>query len=497
MAEAAAAAAEAGLPVVEQHLRQCLAWIGFSALQRNRICAESVRTLEDVQSFDEKDIKALEESFSKRTPAAQRIIFGQRRTKALKSLVHWVKDFCRVDLDPTIEGLALVSFKDVIGESARRAEIRKEEIGKQDAVLKEASPGPLVTESKWHEWEEAMENYLNSTYGVDGVPLSYVIRPNDAADRVTTFTDFNDRAIACAPLTGPAFEADKRRVHQLLVAFTKGNPSEDWIKDSRSKRNGREDMKLLPAHFAGEGNATRRIAVAERLRDTLFYKNERSLTFELFCNKAQRMFNIFEQQKEPMTEEAKVRFLLKKVLHPQLSETVEALRTRLSTDPPGTITMTLVANHLASAVSELPEYAAVHRKVNAVGNGEVQAPASGVTLADGSIWTGYYPNWDQLSKEDVKKVMDERNRKRSDRKNKGKGGGNKNKDGGKKASDYKTELTQLKSVLQKRNRKIAALKKNNSDESEGSGNGGSDGSGDDAGNSFGGKRQKKKSKANN
>ena len=137
-------------------------------------------------------------------------------------------------------------------------------------------------------------------------------------------------------------------------------------------------MKLLPAHFAGEGNATRRIAVAERLRDTLFYKNERSLTFELFCNKAQRMFNIFEQQKEPMTEEAKVRFLLKKVLHPQLSATVEALRTRLSTDPPGTITMTLVANHLASAVSELPEYAPVHRNVNAVGNGEVQAPASGV-----------------------------------------------------------------------------------------------------------------------
>ena len=65
-------------------------------------------------------------------------------------------------------------------------------------------------------------------------------------------------------------------------------------------------MIRLCAHFAGEGNATRRIAVAERLRDTLYYKNERSMTFEVYCNKAQKMFNIFEQQGEPLTDEAKV-----------------------------------------------------------------------------------------------------------------------------------------------------------------------------------------------
>ena len=92
-------------------------------------------------------------------------------------------------------------------------------------------------------------------------------------------------------------------------------------------------MKRLRDHFPGEGNATRRIAVAERLRDTLFYKNERSMTFEVFCHKVQKMFNIFEQQKEPMTEEAKVRFLLKKVQHPQLEAVVESLKSRMTTDP--------------------------------------------------------------------------------------------------------------------------------------------------------------------
>ena len=69
-------------------------------------------------------------------------------------------------------------------------------------------------------------------------------------------------------------------------------------------------MIRLRDHFAGEGNATCQIAVAERLRDTLYYKNERSMTFEVYCNKAQKMFNIFEQQGKAMTDKAKIRFFL-------------------------------------------------------------------------------------------------------------------------------------------------------------------------------------------
>ena len=57
-----------------------------------------------------------------------------------------------------------------------------------------------------------------------------------------------------------------------------------------------------------------------------------------------------------MTEEAKVRFLLKKCFTSGLKEAVTALKTCISTAPAGTITFTMAANHLASCVSELPEY---------------------------------------------------------------------------------------------------------------------------------------------
>ena len=173
----------------------------------------------------------------------------------------------------------------------------------------------------------------------------------------------------------------------------------------------------------------------------------------------------------------------------------------MTTDLPGTITIPLCANHIASAVSELPEYIGNNRNISAVEQDGARqgGPESGIHLEDGSIWTGFYPNWDTLSRDEVDEVMDERDRKRSDRRKKS-GGGNsrrkRNGDGGdgKKEEVYKTELNQLKSALKKRNRKIAALTKGKSDGSDSGNSDDGSSSGDDAGNQFGGKRQKKSNK---
>ena len=200
-----------------------------------------------------------------------------------------------------------------------------------EAVMKEASPGNLVSEAKWNEWSISFKNYLLSGFGVDGVPLNYIICINDNPDHNTVFQDFTDKCVACAPLTGPAFDANKRKVHQILVSFTQGELSKDWLKPFKRLKNGRIDFTELRRHFQGEGNASRRIAMAERLEQTLHYRNERSMAFKVFLSKVQRMFNIFDQQNEPRTEDAKVRFLLKKTQCPGLSDAIAALKTRLST----------------------------------------------------------------------------------------------------------------------------------------------------------------------
>ena len=54
---------------------------------------------------------------------------------------------------------------------------------------------------------------------------------------------------------------------------------------------------------------------------------ERKITaFNIFLDRMQKMFNIYEEEGEEFTENAKLRELFKRVQHPQLQDTVKALK---------------------------------------------------------------------------------------------------------------------------------------------------------------------------
>ena len=205
-------------------------------------------------------------------------------------------------------------------------------------------------------------------------------------------------------------------------------------------------MQALRNHYSGEGNTSRRIAVAERLRDTLHYKNEKSLQFSTFLDKLQKMFNIFEEEGESISEQAKVRLLLQKVEHPQLRDAVGALRVRAQLDG---VTFTECANYLSAIVSELPDHQArkiaaaeskvrpLHIRGGGAAGGSLGSKRKGIHMPDGStIWTGYYLDWDKMSDADKQTVMDTR------KKNKAKGTTPTKKK--KTAADLKSQLAELK-----------------------------------------------------
>ena len=164
------------------------------------------------------------------------------------------------------------------------------------------------------------------------------------------------------------------------------------------------------------------------MREGIHYKNERSLAFSIFLDHMQKMFNIYEEEGEEFTENAKLRELFKRVQHPQLQDTVKALRVRFDMEG---ITYTQAANPLTAAISELPEYHLTH-KVSASSPGTprirgdggnnhnsnikrkrgMQAPNKGILMSDRSVFTGYYPNWLELSKEEKQRMLDSRNKKK-------------------------------------------------------------------------------------
>ena len=474
----------AAVPEIDQ-IREILTWIGFTIdANRTSIINDAFSEFSDIQSLTEKDITELSESFGRRTVTNGRIDFGIRRTKRLKFMMHWVQDFYRVSMIPTTDGLDQATFLTAITVAGQRADVRKQMKDQQDEKAKVASPGPLISESKWTDWEPKFINYLSSLLGMNGIPLSYVIRENDQPDRIGPHANFTEECIACAPLTGVAYDSDRSAFHQALVSFTTGQPSENWIKAINRHKDGRRSMTALRNHFSGEGNVTRRIAEADRYKDTLHYKNERSLPFETFLTKCEKMYNIYAQHKEPMKEEAKIRFLLKKVQHSGLASAIEAMKAKITTEPPGTISYTTVANHLSTAVSELPDFVAKNRNVSCVDHNG----STSIYNADGSINTGHHPNWLQLSASDRKKVNDERSRLGLGKKNKGKG--QKSGKGGA-VTDPKVEnqINQLKKANAKHKRTIASLKKDTNDDEE---NADAKDIEADAGDSFGGKAKKSK-----
>jgi hypothetical protein len=145
--------------------------------------------------------------------------------------------------------------------------------------------------------------------------------------------------------------------------LVQGEAAEAWIKKLVKFQDGRKDLKALTSHFAGEGNSTRRLAEAERMYVNLHYKGERALPFATFLDQMIKMFNIFFDEDEAMSEGSKVRFLFKKISNPGLTATVAALTVEHNIKG---ITFVSAANHIASAVSVLPEYQQQSRKVSQV-----------------------------------------------------------------------------------------------------------------------------------
>ena len=470
-----------------------LQWIGFDTpATRNRLRLEGFENFEDLASMKEKDIRDLAESYGRRTVADGRFIFGVRRIRYLLGLIHWVQDFKRISGTPNLGGFAgdPAAFRSALDDASNRADVRKIEKDQSDTVSKAADPGKFKDERKWPEWEPAFVNYLSTIPGVNGVPLSYVVREKEDPDLSGVFDSFNERAIACSPLVGAVFQADARKVHQLIKSFLQTETAEQWIKPLARRQSGRADMKALRDHYSGEGNTSRRIAVAERIRDTLHYKNERAMPFSGFLDKLQKMFNIFEEEKEEITDQAKVRILLKKVEHPQLQDAIGALRVRATIG--GGITFTECANHLSAQVSELPDHQSTPRKVSATGHkggkysngkngrnpggGNVGAKRNGIYMPDGTVWTGFYSDWNQLSKEDRQTVIDTRT-------------ANKSKGGRKIAEvDSAKKLKEIKSQVAEIKRSLASIKSNQETPGE-VGSGGD--VPDNAGDSFGGRQQKK------
>ena len=207
------------LPPVVNTMELALTWVGFdSEATRNRIQVEGFGSFDDLKSMKENDIRDLAESYGRRAVADGRFIFRICRIRYLIGMVHWVQDLTRAGESPSLDGFGNdgAAFRAALETAVNCADVRKIEKDQSDTVSKAANPGKFKDEKKWPEWEPAFVNFLSTIPGVNGIPLSYAVRENETPPAENEYGSFNERAIACAPLFGDVFQADARKVHQLI-----------------------------------------------------------------------------------------------------------------------------------------------------------------------------------------------------------------------------------------------------------------------------------------
>ena len=280
--------------------QQALDWIGFTVDNQRNAIEQELGDFKSMKDLSYKDIRDLRDGYAKRTVAEGRIHFGMTRTKRLKALIDWVRDLDRVgEEQPDINAHPdRDSFLDAINDSADRAAIRAADEETMESRAKDAAPGPLTGEGVWEKWETKLVNMLSILIGVNGIPLIYVIQENANAVPNAVYDTFVEECITRCPLQGPKYEADARKVHQIIASYTTGETAEQWLKRHVKKANGRVDMQALRDYYRGEGNQTRSVTDAEKLRDTLHYKSEGAMPFATFLSKCQKMYIIFSPLKQ-------------------------------------------------------------------------------------------------------------------------------------------------------------------------------------------------------
>jgi hypothetical protein len=153
----------------------------------------------------------------------------------LGGLVHWVKDRLKrgIHLDPY--------------------QFTEKEVVEALQDLVEVEVPEKFAADKWVQWEIEITNYLQSKWGLRGIPLSYVIRPNMTDKEILAISvdDITRQEIYAAPLERVAYRHDNNTVWALLKAAVITSPAWEWKKQLDGKGNGRLAMTKLRDHSDG------------------------------------------------------------------------------------------------------------------------------------------------------------------------------------------------------------------------------------------------------
>jgi hypothetical protein len=258
------------LDIAERHAVIQTCGITVEAERALLIARQGFKNLADLGRLkDDKDITEMVKSMAARNAADGRVYFGIVIIKNLQTLAWWVRDHMKRNV-----ALHAVDFDtDTLDETAIMKDLYKERAAKEPSITALAKFDP----DDFDTHEDAFLNLLSQTFGVLREPLRYVVCP---ATPPAVYSSEEEQRMYQFPLAGPGFQMDNMAVYRKLKAFLVDSPGWVWIEPHDMAENGRAAFLAWTAHYDGEGELSKRTALAKAKLKTVHYKSEQSMSFE-------------------------------------------------------------------------------------------------------------------------------------------------------------------------------------------------------------------------
>jgi len=208
--------------------------------------------------------------------------------KCLQALVYWVKDCQKHGLAITANAFTAQAME----EAGRIKEVWKELKGKEEPQAKDLG---IFDPDTFESHEDAFLNLLAQTYGAKGESLQYVVCDENPLDKFDTNEQEWMFQIA---LNGEVYETDNWSVYHKLKAFLVDTPGWVWIKPFDATEDGCGAYTTWCDHYNGHGELSKRTALTKAKLNQLFYKNEKSMTFERYLEQLRLCFQTLARDPE-------------------------------------------------------------------------------------------------------------------------------------------------------------------------------------------------------
>ena len=272
-----------------------------AAVRMRIIQNEGLRSLNDFGILEtDTDIVDMAKRMASRTVNEGRVNLGTIQIKNIQALVWWVKD-----RQKRRQPLDAAEFDKAALLGAGVSKQVEKGRAKGDTSVKDLSTfGP----DDYDAHEEVFTNLLVQTQGVYKDDIRYVIRQDETPGE---FNNEMHRRMFQMPLEGTRFAEDNRTVYGLLKTFLIDTPGWAWIVRYDSAEDGRRAFWAWANHYNGQGELSKRTALAKANLAALHYRNERSISFEKYTEMMTKAFTTLEKDEGEMySERRKVEKLL-------------------------------------------------------------------------------------------------------------------------------------------------------------------------------------------